>query len=86
MTLVRIQIPQPYIFLKGGCKQEASAVTTELTTAITAIKAGLADYNVSNLTLIWVAGVGIAAAPAIAWFAYRFVKGKVTKAVFKGRL
>lgn len=53
---------------------DTTTVTSQLTTAITEIKGGLADYSVANLTLIWVAGVGIAAAPAIAWFAFRFIK------------
>lgn len=66
--------------------QDASTVTADLTTAISAIKTGLADYNVSNLTLIWVAGLAIAIGPAIAWFAFRFLKRVINKALFKGRL
>lgn len=66
--------------------QEATTVASELTTAIDAIKTSLADYNVSNLTLVWVAGFGIAIAPAIAWFGYRFLKRVINKALFKGRL
>lgn len=63
-----------------------STTTTELTTAIAAIKDGLADYNVSNLTLIWVAGLAIAISPVIAWFAFRWIKRVINKALFKGRL
>lgn len=44
------------------------------------------DYNITNLGIVLVAGVTAAAAPAFAWFAYRFVKGKITKGIFKGRL
>jgi len=57
-----------------------------LETFLSSIKTGLADYNVSNLATILVAGLSIAAAPALAWFGYRFVKGKATKALFKGKL
>ena len=63
-----------------------NTVATQLGDAITQIKAGLSDYSVANLTTIWVAGLAVAAAPAIAWFAYRWVKGKASKAVFKGKL
>lgn len=71
--------------MKGECLQ-ADTVATELSTAITAIKSGLADFSVTNLTTIWVAGLAVAAAPAIAWFAYRWVVRKANKAVFKGKL
>lgn len=40
----------------------------------------------TNLATILAAGIGLAATPAICWFGYRFVKGKVTKALFKGKL
>lgn len=66
--------------------QETVTVAAQLSNALDSIKTGLADYSVANLTTIWVAGLAIAAAPAIAWFGYRFVKGKAVKAVFKGRL
>lgn len=66
--------------------QEANAVATELSTFIGQVETGLADYNTVNLATILMTGIGLAAAPAICWFAYRFIKGKVTKALFKGRL
>lgn len=73
-------------FRKGGCTQDASTVTTELSTFITQVETGLVDYNTANLATILMTGIALAAAPAICWFAYRFIKGKVTKALFKGRL
>lgn len=66
--------------------QETTTVATELSAFLSSLKEGLADYNTTNLVTILVAGLGIAAAPAICWFGYRFVKGKATKALFKGRL
>lgn len=66
--------------------QDVSTVTSDLTTAITSLKTALADYNVSNLTLIWVAGLAIAIGPAIAWFAFRFLKRVINKALFRGKL
>ena len=63
-----------------------STTATELAGAIEAVRGGLADYSVANLQTIWVAGLAVAVAPAIAWFAYRFIKRTINKALFKGRL
>ena len=46
----------------------------------------MTDFTSSNLVTIWVAGLGIAVGPAVAWMAYRFVKGKAVKAFQKGKL
>lgn len=64
----------------------ASNVTADVTAALETVKTGMADYSVSNLAMIWAAGLAFAAGPAIAWFGYRFVKGKATKALFKGKI
>lgn len=77
--------PQPYYFGEGGITK-TDTIATELTGFLSSIEGGLAPFNTTNLATVLVAGVGLAAAPAICWFAYRFVKGKVTKAVFKGKL
>ena len=50
------------------------------------VSSGLIEYSTSNLVLIIVAGLILACSPLLAWFAYRFIKRKVTKSVFKGRL
>lgn len=47
---------------------------------------GLAEFSVKNLSIVLVAGITAAAAPALAWFGYRFVKGKVVKALTKGKI
>ena len=83
---VQVRIPQPYYFMKGECLKDTTTVSTSLSSFLTTIKDGLADYNVTNLGNILVAGLAIAAAPALCWFGYRFVKGKATKALFKGKL
>lgn len=63
-----------------------STVTADVTAALETVKAGMADYSVSNLAMIWSVGLAFAAGPAIAWFGYRFVKGKASKALFKGKI
>lgn len=50
------------------------------------ITAGLAEFSVANLSTVLVAGLTAAASPVLAWFGYRFVKGKVVKAVTKGKI
>ena len=46
----------------------------------------MSDFNATNLANILLAGLGLAVSPAIFWFGYRYVKGKVSKAFFKGKL
>ena len=59
---------------------------TDLSSFLEAIKGGMSDLSVSNLQIILLAGIGIAVGPALAWFGFRYVKGKATKALFKGKL
>lgn len=81
-----IQDPATIFYWKGGLTQEATNVSTELAGFLSQIKAGMSDFNVTNMGTIIIAGIGLAVAPAIAWFGFRFVKGKVAKAFFKGKL
>lgn len=71
--------------MKGECKQTTS-VATELDSAISSVTGAMTDYSVSNLTKIWVAGLALAISPVIAWFAFRWLKKVINKALFKGRL
>lgn len=66
--------------------QEATAVSTELSSFLSQVKVGFADFSGANLGTIIIAALGLAIGPAILWFGYRFVKGKVAKAFFKGKL
>lgn len=66
--------------------QETTTVATELSSFLTQLKGGLSDFSTTNLVTILIAGVGIAVAPAVAWFAYGFVKSKAVKAFKKGKI
>ena len=57
-----------------------------LSTFITSITGALSDFTTANLGTILVAALGITAALAIAWFAYRFIVRKVSSAMKKGKL
>ena len=57
-----------------------------LSTFISSITGGLADFSVSNLGTILVAALGITVGLVVAWFAYRFITRKVSKALTKGKL
>lgn len=57
-----------------------------LSTFITSITGALADFTIANLATILVEALGLTAGLAIAWFAYRFIKGKVSGAMRKGKL
>lgn len=53
---------------------------------ITSITGALKDFTIENLATILVAALGLTVGLAIAWFAYRFIKGKVAKAMKSGRI
>lgn len=57
-----------------------------LSTFISSITGALSDFTTANLATVIVAALGITAGLAIGWFAYRFIKGKVSGAMRKGRL
>ena len=59
--------------------------TNALSTFITSITGALSDFTIVNLGTILVAALGITAALAIAWFAYRFIVRKVSGAMKKGK-
>lgn len=60
--------------------------TTALSSFLDTIKTALADFTTTNLATVLVAALGITAALAIAWFAYRFIVRKVSGAMKKGKL
>ena len=57
-----------------------------LSTFISSITGALSDFTTANLATILVAALGLTASLAIAWFAYRFIRGKVSSAMRKGKL
>lgn len=59
---------------------------TNLSTFISSITGALSDFTTETLATILVAALGMTAALAIAWFAYRFIRGKVSSAMRKGKL
>lgn len=60
--------------------------STNLSGFISSITGALTDFTTENLATILVAALGITVSLAIAWFAYRFIKGKVAKAMKSGRI
>lgn len=60
--------------------------TNGLSSFISTITGALADFTTDNLAIILVAALGLTVGLAIAWFAYRFIKGKVAGAMKKGKI
>ena len=61
-------------------------VYEDIVSVSSALRSNLQDLTGMNLTTIILAGIGIAAAPAIAWCGYRFIKRKAIGAFKKGKL
>lgn len=51
---------------------------------ITGVTGALADFNTANLTLVIVAGLGIAVPLVLGWFAYRWIYKKAKGALKRG--
>lgn len=66
--------------------EAGGGVSSDLSTFITSIKGALSDFTTANLATILVAALGLTVGLAICWFAYRFVKRKVSGALKKGTL
>lgn len=64
----------------------ASTTGVDISGFITSITGALKDFTTENLATILVAALGLTVGLAIAWFAYRFIKGKVAKAMKSGRI
>lgn len=61
-------------------------VSSDLSGFITSIKGALTDFTTTNLATILVAALSVSVGLAIAWFAFRFIKGKVVGAMKKGKV
>lgn len=57
-----------------------------LSTFLSTITGALGDFTTANLGTILVCALGVTAALAIAWFAYRFIVRKVSGAMKKGKM
>ncbi len=71
---------------RGGMLLTSGGVSEGLSSFITSITGALSDFTTTNLATILVAALGLTAGLAIAWFAYGFIKGKVSKAMRRGKL
>lgn len=58
--------------------------TSDLTNTVDTMLGSV--FTVDNLVTVIVAALGISVGFFIFWFAYRFIKGKATKAMLKGKL
>lgn len=52
---------------------------------ITGVTTALADFSVSNLSGVIVAGLGVAVPLILGWFAFRFIYGKAKAALKRGK-
>ena len=59
---------------------------TDLSTFTTNITGALKDFTTDNLATILVAALGLTVGLVICWFAYRFIKRRVVKAMTKGTI
>lgn len=57
-----------------------------LSAFIGSVTGALSDFSTTNLGTILVAALGITVTLVIAWFAYRFITKRVSKAMRKGSL
>jgi len=68
-------------------KTEAVAFgVTELNSALDSIKGALEPFSVEILIAVIVAGLSVTVGPVLVRWAYRWVKGKLQGAFFKGKL
>lgn len=72
--------------LSASAVEGSSTVSSDLGTFIDSIKGALGDFTTTNLATILVASLSLTVGLAIAWFAFRFIKGKVSSALKKGKI
>jgi len=66
----------------GDVPGDSVSLSDELSTFISSLISSQVYYSTGNLILIFVSALLFAASPAICWFAYRFIKGKLVRALF----
>lgn len=72
--------------VSASANGDTGGVSSDLSGFITSIKGALSDFTSTNLATILVAALSLTVGLAIAWFAYRFIKGKVSGAMKKGKI
>lgn len=73
--------------MTGALLTETSgSVASSLSTFMESIAGALGDFTTTTLASVLVKGLGLAAGLVIAWFAFRFIKGKVLGALKKGKM
>lgn len=72
--------------VSASANGDAGGVSSDLSSFISSIKGALSDFTTTNLATILVAALSLTAGLAIAWFAYRFIRGKVSSALRRGKL
>ena len=70
--------------MEGALLTETTAAS--LSTFMESIAGALGDFTTTTLASVLVKGLGLAAGLVIAWFAFRFIKGKVLGALKKGKM
>lgn len=72
--------------VSASANGDTGGVSSDLSGFITSIKGALTDFSTTNLATILVAALSVSVGLAIAWFAFRFIKGKVVGAMKKGKV
>lgn len=72
--------------VSASANGDTGGVSSDLSGFITSIKGALTDFTTTNLATILVAALSVSVGLAIAWFAFRFIKGKVVGAMKKGKV
>lgn len=76
----------PQIRIISATPVVSDPVFSGLNVFVGSVIGGLIDYNTVNLATWLIAGLGVAAAPVICWYGYRWIRRKLKKSYFKGRL
>lgn len=69
-----------------GLRTADTTTTTDMSSIVEQIKGLFGDFSVSNLVIIIGAALGLAIVLFLFWFAYRFIKRAVVKALKKGSI
>lgn len=64
----------------------STTATVDVQSYVSDITGALTDFSTSNLIIILVAGVGIAAGLVLLWFGFNYIKRKLMAALRKGKL
>lgn len=68
------------------CFAATETTPVDMNSLLDGVTGSLSDFSTSNLTIILVAGVGIAAGLVLLWFGFNYIKRKLMGALRKGKL